>query len=189
MGEMMLPRSLSILSLSCCALGLLLGACRPQPRSHAPFAKASSSVKEQAAAAQEQGQTAAQEAKDKAESTVRPPWSEMSDTQKLVYMKEVVTPKMAASFQAHDPQEFAEFNCATCHGPGASTGNFHMPTDALPKLGDFELEKQEHPKGMAFMMEQVVPQMAELLSMPRFDPSTQKGFGCFGCHLPKENAG
>lgn len=181
----MLPRSVSILSLGCCLLGLALGACRPQTRSHAPFAQATSSAKEQAAAAQDK----AQDARKQAESSVRPPWTQMSDTQKLVYMKEVVTPKMAASFQAHDPQEFAEFNCATCHGPGAATGNFQMPTDALPKLGDFELEKQEHPKGMAFMMEKVVPEMAELLSMPRFDPSTQQGFGCFGCHLPKENAG
>lgn len=116
-------------------------------------------------------------------------WHEMSHTQKLIYMKEVVTPQMAKSFQAHDPEEFANFNCATCHGPSAAEGNFEMPTPALPRLGDFELAKQEHPKDMAFMMQTVVPQMAKLLHEPPFDPQTQKGFGCFECHLPAQNEG
>lgn len=118
-----------------------------------------------------------------------PPWAQMSHAQKMVFMKEVVTPQMALSFQAHDPEEFAEFNCATCHGPSAAQGDFHMPTPALPRLGDFELAKQAHPKDMAFMMEKVVPQMAKLLQEPAFDPKTQKGFGCFECHLPADNAG
>lgn len=118
-----------------------------------------------------------------------PPWGQMSQAQKIVFMKEVVTPQMAQSFQAHDPEEFAEFNCATCHGPSAATGDFHMPTPALPRLGDFEVAKQAHPKDMAFMMQTVVPQMAQLLDEPAFDPKTQKGFGCFECHLPADNAG
>lgn len=118
-----------------------------------------------------------------------PPWSQMSHAQKMVFMKEVVTPRMAESFQAHDPEGFAEFTCATCHGPSAAEGDFHMPTPALPRLGDFEVAKQEHPKDMAFMMEKVVPQMADLLQEPVFDPKTQKGFGCFECHLPADNAG
>lgn len=116
-------------------------------------------------------------------------WTDMSHAEQMVYMQEVVTPHMAKLFQEFDAQEFAQFNCGTCHGPSAAQGNFEMPNAALPRLGDFEVAKQEHPKGMAFMIEKVTPQMAELLHMPAFDPKTQKGFGCFGCHLPAQAAG
>lgn len=153
------------------------------PHTQAPAATATAPTTEAGQA--DPGQAAAQ---DPASASAKK-WADMSHAEQMVYMQEVVTPKMATLFQEFDAQEFAQFNCATCHGPSAAQGNFEMPNAALPRLGDFEVAKQEHPKGMAFMIEKVTPQMAELLHMPAFDPKTQKGFGCFGCHLPAQAAG
>lgn len=173
---MALPPSKHFLTLSMASLVLGAGfaACRKTstPHTQAPSATATAPTSEKP---------------ETPESSAK--WSEMTHAQKLVYMKEVVTPHMAQTFQAYDAEAFAQFNCGTCHGPSAAEGNFEMPTAALPRLGDFEVAKKEHPKGMAFMMQKVTPQMAELLHLPAFDPATQKGFGCFGCHLPAEDAG
>src|SRR5690606_3037379 len=64
----------------------------------------------------------------------------MSPPEKIQYMKTTVAPRMKLVFQEHDAEEFAEFSCATCHGPGAKDGNFSMPTDSLPALDKEETE-------------------------------------------------
>jgi len=101
-------------------------------------------------------------------------------------MKKVVTPKMRAVFQAFDAEDFQEFNCETCHGPGAKARHFKMPNPDLPRLtvaDRFKKHREEHPKATQFMMEKVVPEMAAALGMQPYNPETHQGFGCFGCHV------
>ena len=50
------------------------------------------------------------------------------------------------------------------------------PTDGFAK------HKKKTAKILAFMMEQVSPEMAKILDVPHYDPATHQGFGCFNCH-------
>ncbi len=112
-------------------------------------------------------------------------WASMSWDEKKQHMAQEVTPKMADLFRGVAPEHYAEFNCVTCHGPGAKEGKFHMPSPSLPKLppgGDFAELMQTKPDVMKFMGEQVVPEMAALLDTEPYDPQTHEGFGCYGCH-------
>ncbi|MEM6993989.1 MAG: hypothetical protein AAF721_25985 [Myxococcota bacterium] len=112
-------------------------------------------------------------------------WATMGWDEKKQHMMDEVTPKMAGLFQGVSAEHYAEFNCVTCHGPGAKEGKFKMPSDSLPKLppnGDFAKLMEAKPDVMKFMGEQVVPEMAALLDTPPYDPSTNEGFGCYGCH-------
>ena len=113
------------------------------------------------------------------------PWHDLDEGQRLERMKTVVVPNMKAVFQRHDAEEFAEFNCATCHGAGAKQGQFEMPNAALPALNPadgFKVHMDELPNGTRFMMEEVVPEMAKALGESPYDPKTGQGFGCFECH-------
>lgn len=120
-------------------------------------------------------------------------WEAMSRDQKIEHMKEEVMPKMSELFASFDAEEFDKVTCGTCHGSSAKEGNFEMPNPELPKLtmpsgeGEpFAQEKAEHPEMATFMMTKVTPTMVELLpGMKAYDPATQSGFGCFGCHTPK----
>lgn len=118
-----------------------------------------------------------------AESTVKE-FDEMSAPEKMKHMKTVVAPHMAKVFQEASAEEYANFGCANCHGPGAKEGNFEMPSAALPALNKEEMD--EHPEVTKFMAERVVPEMAKLLGEEPYNPETQKGFGCFDCHTKKE---
>ncbi len=112
-------------------------------------------------------------------------WGTMSWDDKKQHMMDEVTPTMAGLFQGVAPEHYAEFNCVTCHGPGAKEGKFSMPSAALPKLppnGDFAELMEAKPDVMKFMAEQVVPQMATLLDMEPYNHETNEGFGCYGCH-------
>jgi len=113
-----------------------------------------------------------------------PAWPEMSHEQKITHMKTEVMPTMKAVFQGFSAEHFADFTCATCHGPGASEGQFEMPSPALPKLppnGEFEPLMKEKPEIMNFMFE-VGPKMAASLGVEPYNPETHEGFGCYGCH-------
>ena len=113
-----------------------------------------------------------------------PAWPEMTHEQKIQHMKTEVTPTMKAVFQGYDAEEFAGFNCVTCHGPGAKEGQFEMPSPSLPKLppnGEFDALMQEEPEIMNFMFE-VGPKMAASLGVEPYNPETHEGFGCYGCH-------
>ncbi|MFW6053864.1 MAG: hypothetical protein ACOC9J_03540 [Persicimonas sp.] len=57
-----------------------------------------------------------------------------------------------------------------------------MPSPSLPKIEDFEKLEAEQPEMMEFMKTEVVPEMATMLGQEPYDPETQTGFGCGGCH-------
>ncbi len=110
----------------------------------------------------------------------------MNHDQKLAFMKSTVMPKMKEDFVAFDGKRFADMNCKTCHGDGATDGSFKMPNPKLPfvpstKEGFDKLTKKK-PAMVKFMEEKVEPDMANLLGEPAYDPKTQQGFSCHNCH-------
>ena len=106
---------------------------------------------------------------------------DMPVKEKAAFMKKKVMPTMGKAFQDYDAKEFANFSCKTCHGPQMKP----KPVDFLPALniqGGKMKEAEEHPEIAKFMHERVVPEMAGLFGKPVYDPKTQQGFGCGGCH-------
>jgi hypothetical protein len=100
---------------------------------------------------------------------------------KGLFMKKKVMPAMSKSFKEFDAKEYADFSCKTCHGPQMKP----KPVDFLPELNikDGKMkEAEEHPELAKFMHEKVVPEMAALFGKPPYDPATNSGFGCGGCH-------
>lgn len=115
-------------------------------------------------------------------------WEGMSKEQRGEFMAHVVLPTMKEKFQAYDPEGFAEFDCATCHGANAGPeGSFEMPNPDLPVLDMtiFTNPPEEDKLILQFMSETVKPTMAELLGMPE-RTQTQEGFGCTECHTMTE---
>ncbi len=113
------------------------------------------------------------------------PWAEMDDSERMQHMAEVVQPRMQAVFQSHDPERFADFGCASCHGGGAGNGDFHMPNPALPKLDAAKLYEKhrqdpEQKDLLRVMWKEVEPAMGEALALTY-------GFGgelsCNSCHI------
>lgn len=102
------------------------------------------------------------------------------------FMKKTVFPKMKDEFTGWDAKRFADMNCKTCHGDGASDGSFTMPNPKLPVLPskpeDFKKLAAKKPAAAKFMMEHVVPDMASMLGQQPYDMKTQQGFGCHNCH-------
>jgi hypothetical protein len=115
-------------------------------------------------------------------------WHGLEGKERGKFMKEIVMPAMKPLFQAQDPEEFAEFGCKTCHGPGAEEGEFEMPTAGIPRLDptdQFAAHQEEDGPMLKFMGETVTPKMRDILGEEPFDPATGKGFGCFACHMMK----
>ncbi|WP_437670222.1 hypothetical protein [Sorangium sp. So ce131] len=115
-------------------------------------------------------------------------WKDMSFEQRYAYMEEVVTPQMSETFAAFDPK-FEGMSCPTCHGAGATDGSYAMPSAEVPPLPDTPdafLEYAMDPevgRWADWMYNTVVPQMADLLQVERFDPTTETGeFSCNNCH-------
>jgi hypothetical protein len=109
-------------------------------------------------------------------------WSDsMSTNEKAAFMKAKVMPVMSKVFKEFNATEYANFSCKTCHGATMKP----KPVDALPELhleGGKMLEAEKHPEVAKFMHEKVVPAMAELFGKQPYDPKTNQGFGCAGCH-------
>ena len=109
-------------------------------------------------------------------------WSDtMSDKEKGAFMKKKVMPAMSKIFKDHDAKEFGDFGCKTCHGPQFKP----HPVDFLPTLHFKDgkmLEAEKEPEMVKFMHDSVTPAMAELFGKKPYDPATNEGFGCKGCH-------
>lgn len=124
------------------------------------------------------GKTGIPEGRDK-------PWAEMTHDERMEHMAAVVMPKAQAVFQGHDPDRFADFGCATCHGGGAGNGSFEMPNPALPELDAAKLYKKHRkqtPDMVKLMWKQVEPAVGEALAVTYgFDGYVS----CESCHIVK----
>ena len=113
-------------------------------------------------------------------------WPEMNSDQRKAHMKLVVLPRAAAVFHTWRPERFGKVECTLCHGVGDYTGNYHMPTDHLPRLsGELLLgpEREKYPETTQLKLDRLVPEMAAALGVKRFSLITRRGFGCYSCHL------
>jgi cytochrome c553 len=101
--------------------------------------------------------------------------------EQVAFMKANIQPHMGKLFQDHDAKKYADFSCATCHGP-----NKENPHKFLPKLklsGDgFPKLMAEKPEMTKWMHEVVEPEMAKSMGQQPYDMKTNTGFGCKGCH-------
>jgi len=113
-------------------------------------------------------------------------WKAMNREQRKAHMRSVVLPQAAALFGAWRPERFAKVDCTLCHGQGAITGVFEMPTTHLPTLsGELLLgpEFATHPETTRLKLDRLVPMMSEALGVKSFSIITRTGFGCYSCHL------
>ena len=114
-------------------------------------------------------------------------WDAMTQAERFDYMATVVTPQMASLFQSVNPEYYADFTCSHCHGDNAESVGFKMPNELAPLTFEevqsmFASEDPVH----RFMVDEVWPEMSELLGYELYDPSTNEGFSCFGCHALSE---
>jgi hypothetical protein len=115
-------------------------------------------------------------------------FDDLSEDQQKQYMKDVVLPQMKETFLSLNAKRYANMNCVTCHGESAKKGEFEMPNPKLPKLDptdNFKAHMKHDAEVVKFMAERVVPEMAKLLDEEPYDPTTERGFGCFECHVKK----
>jgi len=110
------------------------------------------------------------------------PFAELDHGQKVAFMKQKVMPAMKPLFQAHDPKDFAEFKCTTCHGEGAKEGKFEMPNAKLPKLNFADHNSKFKKEDLEWMAKDIMPTMGKILNLPLYSPDNPKGFGCLACH-------
>ncbi len=114
-------------------------------------------------------------------------FDKLSFDDRVKFMKEKVVPAMKAAFQKHDPEEFAEFNCKTCHGKDGKDRKFKMPNPGLPELDFAALEVgEQEPEIAKFMSDVVNPEMTKLLGAQPYSDQTPDGFGCLACHVAKQ---
>ena len=117
------------------------------------------------------------------------PWKDKTHEQRLDWMGLEVFPRMKGAFAEFDGDRFSKFRCQTCHGDDMELVDFKMPNSkiyALPHKDTLQSARDYDALVTDFMAGTVVPKMAELLDMEPYDPATQSGFGCFGCH-PSED--
>lgn len=112
-------------------------------------------------------------------------FDQLDHDQKIEFMKHKVVPTMAPIFKNHDPQEFAEFGCVTCHGKQAKDGHFDMPSTDLPKLNFKDMSKFKK-EDLEWMGKEVKPAMAKLLGEAEYTPENPTGFGCQDCHVVEQ---
>ena len=116
-------------------------------------------------------------------------WKEMDLHQRKAHMHSVILPLAGVVFKAWRPEKYARVDCRLCHGPGAMTNCFEMPTTNLPRLsGELLLgpEFKKHPGTTRLKLARLVPSMAEALGKKKFSVLLRRGFGCYSCHLGPE---
>jgi hypothetical protein len=110
------------------------------------------------------------------------PWSKKNHEQRMEFMGLVVYPKMKAVFREHDPKEFAQFRCQTCHGEDMESVDFKMPNSlfALPASDPVKAGSADDANMTTFMVDKVVPSMNALFE--KDDAGTAATLGCLNCH-------
>lgn len=114
-------------------------------------------------------------------------WEGLSHDAKLAWMQQEVLPRTREQFVEYDADRYADYSCATCHGDGAASGDFAMPSLSLPSLPATGTPEQrqmvrDYPEGTRFMFNDLLPLVQTLLGAPEFDEDTGEGFSCFSCH-------
>ena len=108
-------------------------------------------------------------------------WEERHDV-----MTFAVLPNMGRLFQRFRGEPYPTMTCATCHGKDGESVDFKMPRGLPPldpkHMPDPDSTDPKEARITKFMIEEVTPQMADLMGKPRMDPKTHRGFSCFGCH-------
>lgn len=115
------------------------------------------------------------------------PWEEMSQDEKGRFMAEAVVPYMRDLFREYDPEAYASFGCASCHGPDMSARGFEMPSTSLLPLHPSGSPEQQamveaHPRMVRFMFNHAVPAMRTMLGRAEYDATSGEGFSCYTCH-------
>jgi hypothetical protein len=113
-------------------------------------------------------------------------WSKMNIEQRKAHMRNVIVPRAGAIFQEWRPDRYATIDCSLCHGDAENTGNFHMPTNHLPRLSGEVLlgpERTKYPETTELKLNRLVPVIADALGVSSFSIVTRRGFGCYSCHL------
>ena len=93
-------------------------------------------------------------------------WKEMSTQQRKAHMTRVVLPQAAALFRSWRPERFAKVDCGLCHGLGALTEDFKMPTAHLPRLSGELLLGPEFGGPRAEKLQPHHPHRVRLLLLP-----------------------
>jgi hypothetical protein len=107
------------------------------------------------------------------------PWAEMSAADREMYMVGKVLPIMEETFQAHDPERYASFDCETCHGDDMRERGFAMPSPRLyhlPRPGTpaHAQMMRQFESSVHFMRDEVTPTMAAIMGEPNL--------ACGACH-------
>ena len=185
-------RTLFISLLSISGVSLLFGAAcvpKPNPVTTAPADSTVDTPHETANSASNSAPTTA--APESPTSASPTSWNDMNSEQRTHHMKTVITPRMRDVFMEISAEKYAQADCTLCHGARAKSGDFSMPNpdlDPLSATEGFAEESKEHPETVKFMMERVVPEMAQAMGVEAYNPQTQKGFGCFNCHVAKSSS-
>ena len=98
----------------------------------------------------------------------------------------LVLPNMARLFQRFEGAAYPTMTCRTCHGADAEDVGYKMP-HGLPALDPAHLPDGHDPdprraRLAQFMIDQVAPQMAELVGDASHENGPARTFSCFGCH-------
>jgi hypothetical protein len=110
-------------------------------------------------------------------------WAEMDHGERMDHMATVVLPRMQEVFEGHDPERFANFSCATCHGSGAANGDFEMPSPSLPVLDAsnfYKTHRQNQKQMVELMWKEVEPAMGEALAVTY---GIGGAIDCGSCHV------
>jgi hypothetical protein len=113
-------------------------------------------------------------------------WSRMDYGQRRAHMRNVVIPIAQEVFGAWRPEKHSRVDCSLCHGAGAETENFSMPSASLVRLSGKLLlgpELQKQGDTTRFKLDRLVPPMAQALGKRSFNILIRRGFGCYSCHL------
>ncbi|MCP4873546.1 MAG: hypothetical protein GY898_33080 [Proteobacteria bacterium] len=107
------------------------------------------------------------------------PWADLSFTERIAYMENIVEPAMQELFLEFDPVEFEDFGCETCHGEDADDVEYELPNGVTPISFPLDVSEPGREEFADFMDEVVKPEMAALVDE---QPFPQGDFGCFACH-------